>query len=227
MWLAIANDQTEDSPRSSRGDVRGRPSLPRRRGRGGGAPDRPAPRPADGATRCPTRAIPRPRPDRPLLRARLRRAHRRGCSATRAGLERADFERRYADLEDCFCAVFERELDLLLVEFAAALDDAGGWRQRLRAVAYAFHRWLAADPRSHPPDGHRDPRRRRTRARLIQWRGIQQMIDLLDEGRTAAPRPRPHHQGHRRGARRRHPHPDLRRRRPRARCAPRQSSSPS
>src|SRR3954454_19034267 len=67
-----------------------------------------------------------------------------------AGVHRTDFDRGYADLEDCFCAVFERELDLLLIEFGAALQGAGGWRERLRAVAYAFHRWLAGDPaRTH------------------------------------------------------------------------------
>jgi AcrR family transcriptional regulator len=84
--------------------------------------------------------------------------------------------------------VFERELDLLLVEFRAALEDAVGWRQRLRAVAYAFHRWLVADPaRAHLMVT--EVRGAGLRAQDVQWRGIQQMIDLLDEGRTAAPAP--------------------------------------
>lgn len=101
----------------------------------------------------------------------------------RARVDPADFERRYADLEDCFCASFERELDLLLAEFAAVLAGANGWRQRLRAVAYAFHRWLVADPaRTHLMVI--EIRTAGERAQLVQWGGIQRMIDLLDEGRT-------------------------------------------
>ncbi len=106
----------------------------------------------------------------------------------RAGLERVDYERDYADREDCFRAVFERELDLLLADFAAALAVASGWRQRLRAVAYAFHRWLVADSaRTHLMVT--EIRAAGERAQLIQWRGIQRMIDLLDEGRTQAEDP--------------------------------------
>jgi AcrR family transcriptional regulator len=101
----------------------------------------------------------------------------------RAGIEVADFECEYHDLQDCFCGVFERELDLLLAEFAAVLEHSTGWRERLRAVAYAFHRWLAVDPaRTHLMVT--EIRTAGERAQQIQWRGIQQMIDLLDEGRT-------------------------------------------
>jgi AcrR family transcriptional regulator len=136
-----------------------------------------------------------PDPRDPLDRALIDLCYERGFAeiavedlCERAGLERAEFDRRHTDLEACFCAVFERELDLLLVEFGTALENAGGWRERLRAVAYAFHRWLAADP----PRTHLMVTEIRTagdRAQAIQWRGIQQMIDLLDEGRSAAPDP--------------------------------------
>jgi AcrR family transcriptional regulator len=106
----------------------------------------------------------------------------------RAGLDPAHFEHCYADLEENFCAVFERELDLLLAELAAVLDGLSGWRPRLRAVAYAFHRWLAADPaRTHLMVT--EIRGAGERAQQIQWRGIQRMIDLLDEGRTQAEDP--------------------------------------
>jgi AcrR family transcriptional regulator len=103
----------------------------------------------------------------------------------RARLPPARFEARYADLDDCFCAAFEAELDQLLIDFAVALADADGWRNRLRAVAYAFHRWLAADPaRTHLMVT--EIRSGPERAQLIQLRGIGQMIDLLDQGRSVS-----------------------------------------
>jgi AcrR family transcriptional regulator len=106
----------------------------------------------------------------------------------RAGISVAEFRREYTDLDDAFCAVFEREMELLLFDFDAALTGARGWRARLRAVAYAFHRWLAADPgRTHLMVI--EIRTAPERVRLIQTRGIEQMIALLDEGRSAAPDP--------------------------------------
>jgi len=106
----------------------------------------------------------------------------------RAGISVAEFRGRYTDIDDAFCAVFEHEMELLLSDFDAALTGARGWRTRLRAVAYAFHRWLAADPaRTHLMVV--EIRTAPERARLIQTRGIEQMITLLDEGRSAAPDP--------------------------------------
>lgn len=106
----------------------------------------------------------------------------------RAGVDRESFEREHESLDDCFCAVFESELDQLLLDFSSALADARGWRSRLRAVAYAFHRWLAADPaRTHLMVT--EIRTASERARIIQAHGIQQMIELLDEGRAVSSDP--------------------------------------
>ena len=137
--------------------------------------------------------MPDPRP--PVDRALIELCHERGFSAVtpadlcrRAGIEEAEFQREYADLDDCFCAVFERELDLLLMEFAAVVEGADGWRPRLRVVAYSFQAWLAADPaRTHLMVN--EIRSASERARQIQWRGIASMIDLLDEGRAEAADP--------------------------------------
>jgi AcrR family transcriptional regulator len=131
----------------------------------------------------------------PLHRALTELCFERGFAAVtvedvceRAEVERAEFDAAYTDLEDCFCEVFARELDLLLAEFAAVLTDPRGWRERLRAVAYAFHRWLAADPaRTHLMVA--EIRGAGERAQQIQWHGIQRMIDLLDEGRSQAEDP--------------------------------------
>jgi AcrR family transcriptional regulator len=132
--------------------------------------------------------LPDPRPT--VDRALIELCQERGFAAVavadlcrRAGIEEADFRREYVDLDGCFCAVFERELDLLLIEFAAAVEGAGDWRSRMRAVAYAFQAWLAEDPgRTHLMVN--EVRFASDRARQIQWRGIARMIDLLDEGRA-------------------------------------------
>ncbi len=137
--------------------------------------------------------MPDPRP--PVDAALIALCHEKGFAAltvaglcTRAGIGEAEFRREYADLDGCFCAVFERELDLLLLEFAAALAGADGWRTRLRAVAYAFQAWLAEDPaRTHLMVN--EIRTASERARQIQWRGIASMIDLLDEGRAESADP--------------------------------------
>jgi AcrR family transcriptional regulator len=137
--------------------------------------------------------LPDPRP--PVDRALIGLCQERGFASVtvadlcrRAGIDEADFFRDHADLDDCFCAVFERELDLLLMEFSAALAGAEGWRARLRAVAYAFQAWLADDPaRTHLMVN--EIRFASERARQIQWRGIASMIDLLDEGRAEADDP--------------------------------------
>jgi AcrR family transcriptional regulator len=107
----------------------------------------------------------------------------------RAGVGRESFAREYESLDDCFCVVFESELDRLLLDFNAALAYSGrGWRPRLRAVAYAFHRWLVADPaRTHLMVT--EIRTASERARIIQAHGIQQMIELLDEGREVSSDP--------------------------------------
>jgi AcrR family transcriptional regulator len=134
---------------------------------------------------------PRPAVDRALIEL----CHIRGLAALsvadvchRAGIEEAEFDRDYADLDECFCAVFERELDLLLIEFAAAVAGAENWRSRLRVVAYAFQAWLAEDPaRTHLMVN--EIRTASERARQIQWRGIASMIDLLDEGRAEVAEP--------------------------------------
>jgi AcrR family transcriptional regulator len=137
--------------------------------------------------------LPDPRP--PVDRALIELCRERGLAALtvaelcrRAGIGETEFRHDYADLDDCFCAVFERELDLLLMEFATVAAEADGWRARLRAVAYAFQAWLAEDPaRTHLMVT--EIRFASERARQIQWRGIASMIDLLDEGRSEAPDP--------------------------------------
>lgn len=65
----------------------------------------------------------------------------------RAGLDEAAFHRQYTDLDACFAAV----LDEIYAEFFARAQDAvageSGWRDRMRATAYALLRFLRRDER--------------------------------------------------------------------------------
>jgi AcrR family transcriptional regulator len=132
-----------------------------------------------------------PRPDRdPFHRPLIELCFERGLAGIsaellceRAGAGPAEFARRHGDLDGCFCAVYELEMDRLLAEFDAALAAAEDWRAGLRAVAYVFQDWLDSDPvRTHFMVT--EVRFASEPARLVQYRGIQRMIDLLDEGRT-------------------------------------------
>jgi AcrR family transcriptional regulator len=65
----------------------------------------------------------------------------------RADVDEAAFHSQYADLDACFAAV----LDEIYAEFfavaQAAVAGQSGWRDRMRATAYALLRYLRADER--------------------------------------------------------------------------------
>jgi AcrR family transcriptional regulator len=63
----------------------------------------------------------------------------------RAGIERADFDDAYADLEDCFCQTLEAERDAFFAYLDRCLAGQELWVDRLRAVAYGLLRFLRAD----------------------------------------------------------------------------------
>jgi AcrR family transcriptional regulator len=101
----------------------------------------------------------------------------------RAAIDRRAFERNYSDLEDCFCAVYGKERDLIIERFVAASASATTWRDRVRAVAYSLHRSLSSDERFM----HFmviEVRAAGERAQVLQWEGVQVMFDLLEEGRA-------------------------------------------
>jgi AcrR family transcriptional regulator len=133
-------------------------------------------------------------PSRPSPRARLHDAlldlcFERGFQRlelvdllARAGVGRAAFAREFADLEDCFFAVFKAELDDFQRQLAALPDRPGTWRERVRAGAYALYRFLAADQRR----GHFllvDSRGAGERTLLFAGQRIEALFDLIDEGR--------------------------------------------
>lgn len=100
----------------------------------------------------------------------------------RAGIEPEAFERDYADLEDCFCQVYVVERDRFFVVREAACEGLEGWREQLRASAYALLRILSADPKL-ANFVIVEPRIAGERALMLMEGVIETMLDLLDRGR--------------------------------------------
>jgi AcrR family transcriptional regulator len=106
----------------------------------------------------------------------------------RADVEEAAFHRHYADLDACFAAV----LGDIYAEFFARAQEAvagqSGWRDRMRATAYALLRYLRADERVA-----------RLAAVEVQYAGkraqdlfqetFNRLVNLLDEGSSEADGP--------------------------------------
>lgn len=65
----------------------------------------------------------------------------------RSGVRRAEFEARYAGIEDCVLQVYEASIDHFLGLVRAAYAAERTWRDGLRAAAYAAAEWIAGHPR--------------------------------------------------------------------------------
>ena len=65
----------------------------------------------------------------------------------RAGLDGAAFHRHYADLDACFAAVLGEIYDEFFASAQEAVAGERGWRDRMRATAYALLRFLRRDER--------------------------------------------------------------------------------
>jgi AcrR family transcriptional regulator len=65
----------------------------------------------------------------------------------RADVDEAAFHRRYADLDACFAAVLDEIYEEFFARAQEAVAGESGWRDRMRATAYALLRYLRADER--------------------------------------------------------------------------------
>jgi AcrR family transcriptional regulator len=65
----------------------------------------------------------------------------------RSGLDQADFERHYTDLDACFGAVLAEVYEEFFAFAEEAVAGEHGWRDRMRATAYALLRFLRRDER--------------------------------------------------------------------------------
>lgn len=106
----------------------------------------------------------------------------------RADVEKADFRRHYSDLDDCFAAVLGEIYDEFFAEAQEAVATQEGWRDRMRATAYALLRFL-----------RRDRRVARFAAVEVEHAGkaaqgpfletFNRLVDLLNEGSSEADGP--------------------------------------
>jgi AcrR family transcriptional regulator len=112
-----------------------------------------------------------------------------GVLLARAEVDRATFAREFADLEDCFFAVFKAEIERYRCQ-AAALPDRQprAWRERIRAGAYALYRFLAADQR-RSRFVLVDSRAAGERTLLFAGQLIEELFDLIDAGRRELAEP--------------------------------------
>jgi len=105
-----------------------------------------------------------------------------------AGITRAAFDRHFTDLEDCFTAHILETRETFLIEVGGAVLQASGWREQMRAAAYAIVRFWQEDERrarmilievlSAGP-----------RAQLARDEGMEMMVSLIDQGRQEMPDP--------------------------------------
>lgn len=106
----------------------------------------------------------------------------------RAGVAREDFEREYADIDACFAAVLAQVYAEFFSRAQAAVAGESGWRDRMRATAYALLRFLRSDERvarlaaveaQHAGEG----------AQLLFLETFNRLVDLIDEGSAEATGP--------------------------------------
>lgn len=103
----------------------------------------------------------------------------------RADVDAADFHRRYPDLNSYFTAVLGQAYAEFFEVAQAAVADQAGWRDRMRATAYALLRFLRADERvarlaaveaQHGGEG----------ALRLFVETFNRLVDLIDEGSAEA-----------------------------------------
>ncbi len=103
----------------------------------------------------------------------------------RARVDPAAFLRRYADLDACFTAVLAQSYGEFFEVAQEAVAGETGWRDRMRATAYALLRFLRSDERvarlaaveaQHGGEG----------ALRLFVETFNRLVDLLDEGSAEA-----------------------------------------
>ena len=103
----------------------------------------------------------------------------------RAGVDAVDFHARYVDLDAFFNAVLAQAYGEFFEVAQAAVAGQAGWRDRMRATAYALLRFLRADERvarlaaveaQHGGEG----------ALRLFVDTFNRLVDLIDEGSAEA-----------------------------------------
>jgi AcrR family transcriptional regulator len=103
----------------------------------------------------------------------------------RAGLDQAAFERHYEDLDACFSAVLAEVYDEFFASAQEAVAGERGWRDRMRATAYALLRFLRRDERVARLAAV-DAQAGGEAAQLAFLDTFNRLVDLIDEGSAEA-----------------------------------------
>jgi len=99
-----------------------------------------------------------------------------------AEVDQETFERHFAELQDCFCVVFQELSSQYLVRLGGAFATRQCWREQMRAASYASLRFLREDL----------PRARflfievlsaGARAQLVRDQNMEALYELVDLGR--------------------------------------------
>lgn len=103
----------------------------------------------------------------------------------RAELDEAAFHRHYADLDACFAAVLGEIYGEFFARAQEAVAGERGWRDRMRATAYALLRFLRGDERvarlAAVEVQHADKR-----AQELFQETFGRLVKLIDEGSAEA-----------------------------------------
>jgi AcrR family transcriptional regulator len=100
----------------------------------------------------------------------------------RTGLDAEDFHRHFADLDACAAAAVQAGTEELLARAGAAFLAEQGWRNQLRAVAYALLAFLQENPaRAHLMVI--DSLEAGPETIAIREGGMQGLTELIDQGR--------------------------------------------
>jgi AcrR family transcriptional regulator len=101
----------------------------------------------------------------------------------RAGVDRAAFERHFADLEAAYLEMIGRERDEFIRRVAGAFAEQSTWRDQIRAAAWAMYGYLAEDNR-RARFVFVEVLSAGEQAQLVRDVGMELLFDLIDLGRA-------------------------------------------
>jgi AcrR family transcriptional regulator len=107
----------------------------------------------------------------------------------RAGVTRAEFDRRFADLDDCAMRTYEALTALFRRRIGAAFNRHDDWREALRAAAYETADWMTENPELTPFGMTEVLKMRSETARICREETFVYCAEMIDAGRPFAPDP--------------------------------------
>lgn len=100
----------------------------------------------------------------------------------RAAIDEPAFHCHFTDLEDCFCSFYEEMRDEFMVRVGKAFAGAEGWRNQIRAAAWAIADYILADP-GRAKISFVEVWFAGERAKLLREQALQGLFALIDRGR--------------------------------------------